>query len=352
VSRAERSGASPARRLGRTTATLALTALCAWYIVAKVDFGEAAHVLANARVWPLVLAIAILVFALVPLSWRWQRLLRARGVDDGIGWLLRAYFVSYTAGQVLPTSLGGDATRIFETARRHQGASATAAASVLLERGLGGVATLLLGVVAFALAIGRYDVGPYLWLELLIALGTVALAVVVFSRRARRPLRRLVPLLERVRLSRPLVALYRALHGYRDHPRLLLAMLALTVAVQACRIVTIWLAGKAVGVDLSPLPYFVMGPLFFLVMLAPFTLNGFALREAFFVDFLGHLGVDADRAFATGFLYFLLSVALSLPGLVLWGSEGVWHLVGPGRRGHPPASGSEARGPVEARPER
>ena len=50
-----------------------------------------------------------------------------------------------------------------------------------------------------------------------------------------------------------------------------------------------------------------MGPLLFLVMLVPFTLNGFAVREAFFVSFLGSLGVGADEAFAAGFLFFLVT---------------------------------------------
>ena len=57
----------------------------------------------------------------VPLAWRWQRLLGAKGIDEPLGWLTRTYFVSYTAGQVLPTSIGGDAVRVFETARRHPG---------------------------------------------------------------------------------------------------------------------------------------------------------------------------------------------------------------------------------------
>jgi hypothetical protein len=64
----------------------------------------------------------------------------------------------------------------------------------------------------------------------------------------------------------------------------------------------------------------VMGPLFFLVLLVPFTLNGFAVREAFFVSFLGSVGVDADQAFAAGFLFFLVTVAMALPGgaILLW----------------------------------
>jgi len=64
----------------------------------------------------------------------------------------------------------------------------------------------------------------------------------------------------------------------------------------------------------------VMGPLFFLVLLVPFTINGFAVREAFFVSFLGSVGVPADQAFAAGFLFFLVSAALALPGaaILLW----------------------------------
>jgi glycosyltransferase 2 family protein len=298
-----------------------VSALCVWYIVARIELHETAHVLSGSNLWQVAAALAILVLALVPLTWRWQKLLAIRGIHDNLGWLLRAYFVSYTAGQVLPTGLGGDAMRIVETTRRHPGEGGDVAGSVLLERLLGGVATLLLGLIAFVLAIGRIDTGWYAVLELAIALGTLVLGVVLFSRRARRHLRRFERPLERLRVAGIARRLYLGLHAYRDHPGLVGWMLALTVAVQAFRVLSIWLCGLAVGIHESPLPYFVMGPLFFLVMLAPFTLNGFALREAFFVSFLGQLGVDADKAFSCGFLYFLLAVALSIPGGLIWATE-------------------------------
>jgi hypothetical protein len=66
-----------------------------------------------------------------------------------------------------------------------------------------------------------------------------------------------------------------------------------------------------------------MGPLLFLVILVPFTINGLAVRESFFVSFLGQLGVDHDAAFATGFLFFLVTLALSIPGAVILAAEGV-----------------------------
>jgi hypothetical protein len=66
-----------------------------------------------------------------------------------------------------------------------------------------------------------------------------------------------------------------------------------------------------------------MGPLLFLVMLVPFTINGLAVRESFFVSFLGTLGVSADRAFAAGFLFFVVTIVVALPGVVIAAREGV-----------------------------
>ncbi|HEY7207651.1 MAG TPA: lysylphosphatidylglycerol synthase transmembrane domain-containing protein [Gaiellaceae bacterium] len=311
------------RRAHRVVLTLVVTGLCAFYIVWQIDVGRAARELAHADYGYFAAAVAIMVLSVGPMAWRWQRLLAARRIHDRLGWLVRAYFVSYTAGQVLPTALGGDAARIFEGSRRHRGQTGPVAGSVLLERALGGAATLVLAAVGFALAVGRYDVGGYIWIELAFVVIAIAGGLALFSRRARRLLAFTVPLLRRLRLERPLRTLYEGIHGYRDHAGLLVAMFALTLVVQAFRILAIWLSGKAVGVDLSPRPYYVMGPLLFLVALIPFTINGFAVREAFFVSFLGQLGVDGSLAFDTGFLFFLVTIALALPGIAILGWEGL-----------------------------
>jgi uncharacterized protein (TIRG00374 family) len=306
-------------RLFRLVATLVVTGLCTAYLVWKIDLSTTGHLLAHAEVGYFLAAVAIMIGSVWPMAWRWQRLLEARGIHDRLPWLARAYFVGYTAGQLLPTAVGGDAVRIFETARRHTGRGGQVAGSVLLERALGGAATLALAGVGFLLAVGRYDVGAYLWVEAAFVIGTIVLAVALFSRGIRPLLAKTVPLLRAVRVERPIRAAYEGIHAYRDHPGLLGGVFALTLAVQAVRVLAIWLAGRAVGVDLSPRPYYVMGPLLFLVLLVPFSVNGIAVRESFFVSFLGNLDVDADKAFATGFLFFVVTLCLSLPGALLLG---------------------------------
>jgi uncharacterized membrane protein YbhN (UPF0104 family) len=304
----------------RIAATLLVTGLATAYILWRIDLGKTGHVLAHASIGWWLVSCAIWLAAAWPLSWRWRKLLASTGVHERLGWLVRTTFVSYAAGQVLPTSLGGDASRIFETARRHPGLRGPVAGTVLLERALGGAATLLLAAVGFALAVGRYSVGGYLWVELAFVVLTAAGGFVLFSSRLHPLLHRLRPLLHRLRVESILRDVYLALHAYRTRLHLLAGMFALTLAVQAVRVIAVWCAGKAVGVDISPRPYYVMGPLLFLVMLVPFTINGIAVRESFFVSFLGTLGVSADRAFSAGFLFFVVTVAVSLPGagIVAW----------------------------------
>ncbi len=313
---------SHVKRPVRIAIGVTLTTLAVAYILLKIDVQQTWDVLTSANLWWFGLAVTIMIGTALPMALRWKWLLVAQGIVERFWWLTRAYFVSYTAGQILPTSIGGDAVRIFETAKRHPGRSGDLTAIVLIERGLGGAATVLLGAFGFVLALGHYDVSAYLWLEGAFVFGTLLLIVMFFSRSARPLLARVRPLLVRIRIERPLKAFYDGVHHYRGHPGLLLKVFVFTTVIQAVRILAIWAACRAVGIELSPRIYYVMGPLFFLVLLVPFTLNGFAVREAFFVSFLGSVGVGPDEAFAAGFLFFLVTAALSAPGAVilLWES--------------------------------
>jgi hypothetical protein len=308
------------KRALRVLATLAVTSAAIAYILSKIDVGKTAHIIGNASLPWLGVSAALTLVTVPPMGWRWQQLLRARGVHDSVAWLTRAYFVSYAFGQVLPTSVGGDAWRIFETSRRHRGNTTPVTGSVLLERALGGAVTLLLAGVGLLIAIGRYPIGEYFWVEVIFVLATVAAGFVFFSRRVRSRLGFLMPYARRLRAERAARAVYDGLHGYRDHPWTLCKVALITAAAQLTRVVAIYASGRAVGIHLSILPYVVLGPLLFLVMLVPFTVNGIGVREAFFVSFLGKLGVGHNDAFACGFLFFVMTILLALPGVavLLW----------------------------------
>ena len=208
-------------RRTRQVGTLVLTAAAIAYLVWKVELGTTLDVLADTDLAWFALAVGIMVVTVPVLALRWGWLLASHTIHERVPWLTRAYFVAYTAGQVLPTSLGGDAVRVVETTRRHPGRATVVTGTVLLERGLGGAATLALGAIGFVLSIGEYDVSAYLWLEGIFVFGTLVAGFLFFARSARPLLRRTQPLFRRFRLEKPIRHLYEGVHHYRSHPGLI-----------------------------------------------------------------------------------------------------------------------------------
>jgi uncharacterized membrane protein YbhN (UPF0104 family) len=291
------------------------------YLVWQIDLSQTIDLIGSAGLAPFLGAIGIFLGTTVLMALRWRVLLAAKGIQEPLPWLVKLYFIGYAAGQLLPTSFGGDAVRIVEHARRRPDAKSEAAGAVLLERFLGAVGTLVLVALGLGLSFGRYaDISLFYWLEGALLAGALVGAVLLFSERASRALALLGPIGRMLRIDRVAGNVYSAVHGYRHHVPALITVVGITLVVQTTRICAIWLCGKAVGVDLGPLPYFVFAPLLFLVMLVPFTVNGLGVREALFIGFMARFGVDADAAFATGLLFYAVTVATALPGafILLW----------------------------------
>ena len=290
------------------------------YLLWQIDVGRTVDLIGSSNGWDLLGAYAIFLATTLGMAWRWQALLASKRIHEPLAWLTKLYFVGYAAGQVLPTSIGGDAVRIAAHARRRPDVKGEAAGAVLMERVLGSAGTLVLVAVGLVLAVGRYDnIRLLIWLELAFVVCVTGLIALLFSRRANAWLQEHGGAR---RLARAFRSVWLALHGYREKWSVLGLVLAVTVGLQFARIMAIWLCGEAVGLHLSPLVYIVMGPLLFLVMMVPFTINGLGVREAFFIAFLARFDVSADAAFATGFLFYAVTVATSIPGgvIMLWES--------------------------------
>jgi uncharacterized membrane protein YbhN (UPF0104 family) len=90
-------------RRTRRVGTIVLTVAAVAYLVWKIDLGTTLDVLADTNLWWFALAVTIMVVTVPVLALRWRWLLAAHDIHERVPWLTRAYFVAYTAGQVLAT---------------------------------------------------------------------------------------------------------------------------------------------------------------------------------------------------------------------------------------------------------
>ena len=274
-----------------------------WDVLSAADLG-----------W--VAAAVAVNMATVPLmAWRWQLLLRAKGLLVPLGWLTRTYFVALFLGQFLPAAMGGDAVRAVELGRRT--ARGARGGRLGADRPAGGLVSLVaLAVLAYA-AGGHAVGGPeVLAAEAVFGLAALLVLALLFSARLRGLAARW---LEPRVAGRQLAAggrFYEALHGYRDHRRTLAAVCGLALAVQLVRVGTIWMLVRSLSLDVPVAAIYATGPVVFAALILPVSLNGIGLREAVFVSFLRD-STTPEQAFALGVLFFAVSAVTALVGALI-----------------------------------
>jgi uncharacterized membrane protein YbhN (UPF0104 family) len=281
------------------------------------------RVAVSARAVPLAIAIGLTFFDRALMAWRWLVLLAPVPADarPSLGRVIRIFFVSTFVGTFLPASVGGDLVRAYALSAERV-PMALSVASVAMDRALGVMSILLLGVLSVSVAPDRSPPGvaPVLWLG---ALGCGALGLVVFSASAAGWLGGIVERLPGTGPRRIAARLLAAVREYRHHHGALAAVLAASAGVQVLRVVQAYFLGISLGIATPVSAYFVVIPLILLIMLLPITINGIGTSQAAFIWCFGAIGVGRPEAFALSVLFVALGVVGNLPGGLLYATGGL-----------------------------
>lgn len=235
---------------------------------------------------------------------RWWILLEGAGIDLPASASLRPFAGSLLLNNVLPTSVGGDAVRVWVVGRE-RGRLVGAAAATIVDKVS---AIVCLFVVAWAaLAVDAGSVPR----ELVVALAWVsaglvgALAVMSLAARGVRPMLHRLP----VRVAGMLRDVAAMVRAWRS-PTQVAGVLALGLVYQVGAVLALALVGKAVGIDLPFALAAVAAAIVVVAMLIPVSVGGLGLREGGFVLLLGQSGVSGADATAVS----LLSAAVIIVG--------------------------------------
>ncbi len=291
----------------RLAVTAGLVALLAF----RLDLGMAAGLMRHASPAALAATFVILLAANLFVGLRWHLILSAATPSPGPVALVKLVFVGLFFNQVLPTGIGGDVVRAWRC-RKLGIPLGSAVRSILLDRAWGYTVLVLLYAAALpnllrALPDPRERAG----VAVVFAAAVVALIVLVLLDRLPRPLLRL-------RLIGPLVELAREARALLRQPRRCGAVLALSLLTIGLTVVAFKLVGDGIG---NPVPLAVWAmvvPPVMLIQLLPVSLAGWGVRETALVVALGAFGVQAEAALAMSILMGLLTLAIGLPGALIW----------------------------------
>ncbi len=318
---------APKRGSGRLGLALKLgiTVAVSAYVLWQAGIADALRTLAGADWrWVALAAVTSVVSMTINVK-RWQVMLAGQGDSASLGTLIRLYLIAMFFNNVLPSRFAGDVVRAYG-ASRNLTTRTRSAAAVIMDRLVGAISVLLLGVIAILV---NPSVIPWQLTQLLVV-GLIVGLLVVGAVMIRTPLHGSagsllsvfgkIPVLGR-RLRGRLQAALEAVSAYSGQPGLIAWALAISMAANGLSIVNIYLYAVAVGADIRLAEAAVVVPVVLAVGLLPISINGLGTIELTFIVLLGLLGVDKDVALAVALLRRLVLLAQSLVGGVLYSSK-------------------------------
>lgn len=272
-----------------------LTAIMLAWLSAQVDLRSVGEVIARANPLWLVVGVLVNLLSVVCAAWRWQQLLRGLGFRFPLLQLLRLVLAGSFFNMFLPSSVGGDLMKMVLIAPGLDQREA-AISSVLMDRVVGLAVTIGVGIAAVLLM-------PSVWQDVSL-LGTLAAALLIFcvgaaamfSRRLIDLAGRLAPAFLWRRLGPSVLRVHTSLLRYGQRRDVLLAAAGISVLRQFAICLSVYCAGLAFGIGLSPVAYFATVPIAVAITALPIAINGLGLQDNALLFLLGLVGLTSAQA--------------------------------------------------------
>lgn len=253
--------------------------------------------------WP-YLAISFLVVNMCMLvsALKWRPLLTIHKIRIPFLSVLSSYYAALFANNFLPSSIGGDALRIYDAAHI-SGKPTEAAASVIMERLLASLALAFTAAGTLAFLSGIEGNGFIYSLVAGIMAICMAITVWLFF----------YPFKESGKLGR----WFCKIGHYKRYPGILGKVLLYSFIFQGLLVLSNYYAFMALGLSLPLIKHFLYIPVIMAVSMLPVSINGLGVREGMYVLLYGFAGVEPAAAISCSLLFFMLVTITSMFGGVI-----------------------------------
>ncbi|MEO5618983.1 MAG: lysylphosphatidylglycerol synthase transmembrane domain-containing protein [Candidatus Eisenbacteria bacterium] len=311
------SGKSRLSRALVIAAKLGLSVALMAFLFARIPAASVGEALRSAdRRWLLAAGALMLASNLLG-AFQWSRLLSALAIRIPLWKVCAYYHVGLFFNNFLPANVGGDIARVVD-ASRYSSTRAAALSTVVMDRALGTLALAGLALVTTVPAITEFSLSMvYLALVGFFA-ASLTLLWALFQPRFLSLVARVLTGLGLGRLKPHLEELATNLAAFREKPVLLLEVFAIALVVQVMRIGVHTLVARAFGLHIGLTYFFLFVPLLAVIVSLPISFNGIGVREGAGIVLFGWVGVSRAAAFSLQFTTYLVALAVSLLGALVF----------------------------------
>ncbi|MBS0246344.1 MAG: flippase-like domain-containing protein [Proteobacteria bacterium] len=260
----------------------------------------------------LIVAVGILAAQVFLLAARWRLIATGCGIASSFRTTLRISFIAMFFNQVLPSTVGGDAARIWMLAREGGGWAASAY-SVLLDRVAGIVALTLIVFICLPWTLTLVQ-DPVARIVLILIGGSAIAGSFVFLAIGHirwKPLMHWAPTRHLVEVSR---TGWRICGSWRD----LTAIGTMSFTVHLMTILAAWCMMQSVSAMTSFALLLYLVPPVILIATVPVSIAGWGVREGSMIVAFAYAGLPQSDGLVVSVLIGLTFFAIGAIGGVIW----------------------------------
>lgn len=280
---------------------LAVSSFSFYLISRKADMAQVIHIMKSIGPLTFLGASGLYIVSQVLSSHRWQLLL-----PDNYPFrrLFTLYMIGSFFSSFLPGVVGGDAVRAYYLNKDAKKISITLAA-VFMDRYLGFLTLMLIGITAFPFSLNVFGGSPYKWLMPGFFISFVIGSILFFGLRLGQRFRLMTDIYD-------YISILRAKRG------VILKAILLSAGIQILGFLTVLMLAVKMGEDISLFLLFVFLPIVITITSIPISISGLGLREGAFVILLGLIGIGPEAAASLSLAWFFSTFVGTLPGLVFY----------------------------------
>ena len=296
-----------------------LSAGLTWWLLSKVDLGEAWTKFKSMDPEMLGLAVALMLLQLVLGALRWGVVLRALSAKLSAVRIMILYYIGAFFSIVLPGLVGGDAVRVWCTVKSGE-YLAVAFNSVMLERAAAVLSLAILVAGSEPLLLERVPDLPGAWVFPALSVAGLA-GIFVLS-----ILDRLPESLRHWRAVRALSYLAADTRKVAFHPKIAAASFFSALMGNVNLSLVVWALARGLSIPVGVVDCLVLVPPVFLLTTLPISMAGWGVREAAMVSAFGFIGVPQSSSLVLSIVFGVLNMLISIPGGIAFLSVGGRHL--------------------------
>ncbi|WP_227762128.1 lysylphosphatidylglycerol synthase transmembrane domain-containing protein [Zhaonella formicivorans] len=292
-------------------------ALIAW-LVMSIEWAQVAVLLSGAKTGWIIVAFLWVIVSVLVSAYKWQLVGKAAGLDMPFKVLWQAYWAGLFFNNFLPSSIGGDALRIYWSGKYANDLTG-ATASVAVERILATLGLSLLALLAIPFA-GINVPNLALFFLAMVLLSLLLLFIILYPK--------MLDVLTRLCKAFPRCVKFLecfSSHGKRmrkSHIPLFKA-LAWSVVFQFCVVMVNYSLFMALNItQVNLVQACVLIPATSVAAMIPIGINGYGTREGAYVALFSYLGVTKAGAMTASVLFALVVSMASLWGGWIWLKNG------------------------------